>query len=222
MTIYATILVLALGPGSSPVLAAGQDTSPREATRAEVDLFLTHLRAHFDDIHDVSMRFHADDPWIDGTITLRMDWRGGRLEKGEVLDNDTGSPEEGVALLEAVGRWSVDGLDGPARLTIPFRIKLVGSDEPEFPHTAILTGSVRAADGRGVHGARIVFRARESVEAKVPDARTSREGIFVRTLVPPGSWDLACVVDGETVQEVTGVRLEAGQHRRVDLVLDPS
>ena len=50
----------------------------REAMRAEVDLFLAHLRAHFDDIHDVSMRFHADDPWIEGTIILGMDWRDGR------------------------------------------------------------------------------------------------------------------------------------------------
>ena len=197
-------------------------TSPREATREEIDLFFTHLRAHFDDIHDVSMRFHAEDPSIDGTITLAMTWRDGRLEDGEVAGNDTGCEDEGPALLEAVGAWHIEGLDGPARLRIPLRIKLVGSEEPAFPHRAIVTGSVRSAGGRWLHRARVEFVPRDEGVEPVPDALTSREGIFVRTLIPPGSWDLVCTADGHGEEKIAGVRLSAGEHRRADFVMAPS
>jgi hypothetical protein len=213
------VLLAVLGLGGLPARASEEGPLPREATREEIDLFLGHLRAHFDDIHDVSMRFHADDPWIDGTITLGMTFRQGRLEEGEVLANDTGSPEEGRAMLDAVRGWTIPGLEGPARLTIPLRIKLVGSDEPEFPHTAIVTGVVVDAGGAPVRRARITFRARGAA-ARVPDARTSRDGVFVRTLVPPGSWDLTCAVDGKVVGTVADLRLSAGEHRRVDFAVD--
>lgn len=215
-------LVLLLVAGWPALTVGDDDTGPREATREEVAIFLGHLRARFDDIHDVSMRFHAADPSIDGTITLAMIWRDGRLESGEVTGNDTGCEEEGRALLDAVRGWQIAGLVGPARLVVPLRIRLVGRDDPAFPSTGILTGSVRDAGGRPLHRARIRFEPRDPSLARVPDAVTNREGIFVRTLIPPGDWDLVCTADGHREASLTGVRLSAGQHRREDLVLAPS
>jgi hypothetical protein len=205
-------------------IGAMQATSPRQATEEEVGLFLTHLREHFDDIHDVSMRFHAQDPSISGTVVLELVWNEGRLIDARVISNDTGNEAEGPAMIEAIRPWRIDALqalDVPVRMTIPLRIRLVGSDDPDFPHRAILTGTVRDAAGRPVHRARVEFSARDSSLGPVPPARTSREGIFVRTLIPPGSWDISCVAEGHAPVVLDNVELTAGQHRIEEFTLRP-
>jgi hypothetical protein len=45
-------------------------------------------------------------------------------------------------------------------------------------------------------------------------AETNREGIFVRTLIPPGTWNLECLLDGYETESKLGVVLSTGQHTR--------
>ena len=43
--------------------------------------------------------------------------------------------------------------------------------------------------------------------------RANREGIYVRTLIPAGTWDLTCTVEGYRPANILGVKLEPGEHR---------
>jgi hypothetical protein len=192
-----------------------------EPDPADLQRYRDHLRAHFDDIHDVSMRFHMDDPSLGGLIALRMAWADGRLHSAEVLENETGSDAEAQALIDALGGWQIDGLAGPTAFNAAFRIRLVGSDHPEFPHRAILTGSVRDPSGAPLHGARISFSPSDAETTdEVPPATANREGIFIRTLIPPGSWDLVCSLEGRESANMDGVSLAAGQHRIIHFTLE--
>jgi pimeloyl-ACP methyl ester carboxylesterase len=188
-----------------------------EPSGQQVDAFSKHVREHFDDIHDVSMAFHLDDPSIGGLIGLRTVWFDGHMVMGEVVVNETGVEAEGRALLEAIRRWTVPDLEGPVDISNGFRIKLVGSDDPAFPVTAIVTGTVRDRDGAPIHRATVTFVG----PGDPPAARTNVQGVYVRTLIPQGTWELRCAAEGFHERVVAGVELAARQHVRVDFVLEP-
>jgi len=181
------------------------------------DLLIAYLRDHFDDFHDVTMRYHHEDHTINGTVEIRMTWEDRVLKSAEVLTNGTGSDDLPRSLIEKMQKWEVKGLDGPAEITLPVKVKLVGLDDPDFPNTAIVTGEVRDTEGNPLHGAMILIKP--EVAGQVYRAQTNREGIFVRTLVPPGTWDLECSLQNYETALKQGVSLVAGQHRRERVVL---
>ncbi|UCF36338.1 MAG: carboxypeptidase regulatory-like domain-containing protein [Acidobacteriota bacterium] len=202
-----------------PFPVSAQEAASPETS--DVERFITHLRANFEDIHEVSMRFHMTDPSLGGLIVLQMEWNEGRMTNGSVLENETGSKEEGAALLEAIGKWRIDGIEGPSSLQIPFRIKLVGSDDPAFPQSGILTGSVKNASGTPIHRAQIRFISSDDAETTLDPARTNREGVFIRTLVRPGTWDLECSAEGFETAIIPAVEFEAGTHHVRHFTLQP-
>ncbi len=129
------------------------------------------------------------------------------------------------ALLTAYLRANVADLhdvsDGPFRINLPTNIRLVGSDDPQFETRAILTGTVTDSGGQPLYEAEVRFIALRPGQQPVPAARTNREGVFVRTLIPPGEWSLQCSHDGWTPVIVEGIALTAGQRHRERIVLTP-
>lgn len=215
-TVLATLITLLLSFGSA---SFAQETEA--ADQSDAQRFLSYLRANFEDIHEVSMRYHMTDPSIGGLIVLQMEWEGGKMLDGRVIENETTSQEEGAALLDAIRKWRIDGITGPSTLEIPFRIKLVGSDDPTFPDRGILTGSVRAVDGSPIHQAQVRFSSSAGSDANLRPARTNREGVFIRTLVEPGTWDLECSAEGFEPVRISAVAFGAGTHHIRHFTLKP-
>jgi len=181
------------------------------------NLFVGYLRDHFDDFHDVTMRYHHQDHTVNGVVEIRMQWEDRVLKSADVVSNGTGNDDLPVSLIEKMEKWEIEGLDGPAEITLPVSVKLVGLDEPDFPNTAILTGEVKDAEGNPLHGAMVMVKPQ--VAGQVYRAETNREGIFVRTLIPPGTWDLECSLQGYETAYKEGVSLVAGQHMREHIIL---
>jgi hypothetical protein len=179
--------------------------------------FVAYLQDHFDDFHDVTMRYHHRDHTINGVVEIRMTWEDRVLKSADVLTNGTGSDDLPRSLIEKMQKWEIAGLDGPAEITLPVNVKIVGLDDPDFPNTAIVTGEVRDTEGNPLHGAMILIKP--EVAGQVCRAETNSEGIFVRTLVPPGTWDLECSLQGYETALKQGVSLVAGQHMRDRVVL---
>jgi hypothetical protein len=205
------------------LLSCGDDTKDEDAIEAgspeytaadtlHWNLLVAYLQEHFDDFHDVTMRYHHQDHTINGTIMIRMTWEDEVLKSAEVLSNETGSEELPLALIDKMTNWQIEGLDRRSVITLPVKVKLVGLDDPEFPNTAMLTGEVTDSDGNPLPGAIVSFMPRSGEQ--VLRTRTNREGIFVMTLIPPGVWDLECLLQGygpATKEEIT---LSAGDHAR--------
>lgn len=205
-------------------ISAGQQESRLE--RAEADrqaqaraAFLDCLRSNFEDIHDVSMRFHLKDPSIGGLIVLRMSWANGRLSEAEVLENQTGVPEEAQAILAKIRQWEIPEILEVSTFTIPLRIRLVGSEDPDFPNTGIITGRVIDETGTALAGAEVRFLSSNGTSLGVPDAKTNREGVFIRTLVPPGTWTVASELEGHRSASTSDIQLGKGEHREIELLL---
>jgi hypothetical protein len=183
-------------------------------------MLMSHLQANFDDIHDVSMRFHHQDHTIGGLIAFVTVWENGMLDSIAVTRNDTGNDDLPAALIEKFRTWRIDGLDGPLETSLPLNIRLVGSDNPAFPETAIVTGTVTDDSGQPLNGAVVEFTTGASGQPAVPPARTNREGVFVRTLIPAGEWTITCSHSGFRSIVIEGVKLEAGKHHRETIVLE--
>jgi len=198
----------------------GEGSQPTAADSTYGAILMDHLRANFDDIHDVSMRFHHRDHTIGGLIVFETVWESGVLDSISVVRNDTGNDELPVALIEKFNAWNIEGLDGPFSTSLPLRIQLVGSDDPDFENTAVVTGTVTDELGEPVHRAVVEFSPISASQGPVLAARTNREGVFVRTLVPPGEWTLTCRFHESDPVVIEGVLLEAGQHLRETIVLE--
>ena len=181
------------------------------------DLLIAYLQEHFDDFHDVTMRYHHQDHTINGVVEIRMTWEDRVLKSAEVLTNGTGSDDLPRSLIEKMQNWEIAGLDGPTEITLPVSVKLVGLDDPDFPNTAILTGEVRDTEGNPLHEAMILIKP--EVAGQVYRAQTNREGVFVRTLIPPGTWTLECSLQGYETALKQGVVLSAGQHMQERVLL---
>jgi len=216
-------LSASISTGETRKAGAGQNEShngtPALPDSVNMQLFLSHLRVHFDDLHDVIMRFHHQDPAIRGLITLEMLWRDKKLVSCTVNSNDTGNDSLAAGLIDKMKAWEIDGLDGPYQTILPLRVRIVGSKEPDFPELAILTGYVEDKSGNPLQNAVVILRSLTDPEVKVPNARTNSEGIFIRTLIPPGKYQMLCVpAGGDTVQ--IGVRtFRKGEHKKEHLVI---
>ncbi len=180
-------------------------------------VLFAYIREHFDDIHDVTMRYHHKDHNINGRVVIQMVWEGGVVKSAEAVANETGDDSLPASLIEKIRGWKIEELEGPSRVTLPFNVQLVGRDDPEFPNTGILTGEVTDAGGEPLPGALILIKP--EVAGLVYRAETNREGIFVRTLIPSGTWDVECSLTGYGTETRTGLEISAGDHKRETFVL---
>jgi hypothetical protein len=195
----------------------GQAPGAAAADSASANLLVGHLRTHFDDLHDVTMRFHHKDPTINGMIEIKTTWENSRLKSAETIRNETGSDDLADALIEKLKTWEIEGLIGPFETVIPINVKIVGLDDPKFADCGILTGEVLDEEGSPLQGVMVVIKP--EVAGMVYRAETNREGIFVRTLIPPGAWDVEYSLQGYETLTHEGVRLSAGKHVRESAVL---
>lgn len=191
----------------------GSDENKNKQDRA-VELFRDYLRKNWDDIHDVIMRFHYDDPFLAGTAELEMEWKNGILAASSVKSNTTGNPEFGTSLIEAMSDWHIEGLPSEWNITIPFRTRIYGSDNPEFQNSGIFTGKVLNKRGIPLKSAKLILKP-DGIEDAVTDTiPVNREGVFIKTLLKPGKWRVTCVLpDGSTVI-VSTIKVSPGEHVR--------
>ncbi len=177
-------------------------------------LLINHLRANFDDIHDVSMRFHHMDHTLNGIIQIQMHWENGIMTAASVVTNETGNAEFANALIENIKKWHIKELTGPFDIVLPLRIKIVGSDDPTFSQKGILTGEIFDSDNNSIHNARLTFRSPGNPNDTLRNCYSNREGIFVRTLIPAGSWDVECNATGFQKVILRDISFGKGEHLR--------
>jgi hypothetical protein len=182
-------------------------------------IFMRHLRANWDDIHDVIMRFHNDDPGLKGVVCITMVWREGALACASVDSNSTGNPAFGPALIAAMKPWRIQGLGDGWTMTVPIRTFIRGSDRPEFPERGIFTGSVADQAGNPVAGARLVLLPGALTDAKPDTCYANREGIFIQTLIMPGDWRLECSKAGYSPAVLDRLTFGMGQHVKQSMTL---
>jgi hypothetical protein len=173
-----------------------------------------HLRANFDDIHDVSMRFHHLDHNLNGLIRLDMRWEDGRMTSSSVALNETGSEEFANALIENIEKWYIEELTGPFDFSLPLKITIVGSDDSTFSEKGILTGEVTDGKGNPVAGAQVLLRSPDDPATALNPCRSNREGIFVKTLIPVGSWNVKVTAPGYEDVMIENLEFKAGEHIR--------
>ncbi len=220
-----SILILILSLAASFIACATQ-TGEKSALDTEnkdsiyTALLMNHLRSNFDDIHDVSMRFHHMDHNLNGIITIQMHWENGHMTASEVMMNETNNEDFAQALITNIEKWDIKDLAGPFDLALPFRIKIVGSDDPTFSQKGIITGEVADENNHPVHSAKIHFRSSDNKRDTLRSCSSNREGIFVRTLIPAGSWDIECRMPGYKKVFLKNLKIQPGEHIRKRLTLE--
>ena len=103
-----------------------------EGTISYPEVFMTHFRQHWDDIHDVIIRFHYEDPLLKGKVCIQMTWQDGKLTGAEVIENTTGNMACGEALIRAMEAWEIPAIDRTWSSALPIRTTIKGSDDPAF------------------------------------------------------------------------------------------
>jgi len=193
-------------------ISAGQDS-------INTSIVINYLRNNFDDIHDVSMRFHHLDHNLNGLIVLRLKWRDGKLQSGEAVQNETGNEDFAQTLLEKIKKWSIPDLRNEFEMNLPLRIRIVGSDDPSFSTKSIVTGKVVQDNGDPISRAQLKFIPVSNGQDTVTSCYTNREGIFVRTLVPPGTWNVLCSRSGFKNVYLNNVVFISGEHYRQKIIM---
>jgi len=218
LVVVAAPLVVA-SDQAPPDSAVQSSEAPVDPSRAAFDTFIRHLRANFEDIHEVSMRFHMSDPTQNGMMVVQMTWAEGRMQAATILSNET-SAEEGEAILEVLRSWRIEELSEPATFLVPFRFRIVGSDDPRYADMGIVTGRVTGPEGKPIPGAEIELLPDDKSLEPIR-ARANREGVYVRTLIPPGTWTVVCRAEGLRTATIAGIELAEGTQRMVRFYLEP-
>jgi hypothetical protein len=208
-----TLIFLAMVLGAIPLSAQNEQMTDSE-------IFMIHLKKNWDDIHDVIMRYHYDDPWLKGKAVIDMSWRQGRLENAEVLENTTGEPAFGEDLITAMKGWEIKELSESWSSALPVRTTIKGSDDPDFGEYGILTGKISDKDGNPLPEAGLVLVPTDKTSNKSIALHTNREGIFIETLIPPGTWQLSCNVKGYKPLTIENIVIEKGRHCKQDVEME--
>jgi len=116
-------------------------------------------------------------------------------------------------------KWNINGLSDSWITSVPFKTEIVGSRQTEFSISGILTGKVVDSEGNPVHGAKVQLTSMEHFESEPAPALTNREGIFIRTLIPAGNWDLTCTKDGYSSLFIKGLSFEKGEHVKKSIIM---
>ena len=204
------LLLLILLLGAAPLNAQDDEKSNQE-------IFMDYFKNNWDDIHDVIMRYHYENPWLQGRALINMTWTQGRLENAEVLENTTGNPGFGNDLVAALKSWEIKKISGPWSSALPIKTSIKGSEDPEFAEYGILTGKILDKDGKPLPGAGLVLVSTDNTSRKSRALHTNREGIFIETLLLPGSYQLSCSVKGYEPVTIEDIVIEKGNHCKQDI-----
>jgi len=183
------------------------------------DILINHLRNNFDDIHDVSMRFHHKDHSLNGLIVLGLLWKDGRLISHSIERNDTTDEEFATALISIIGKWYIKDLKDSFNFRLPLKIKIVGSDDSTFTEKGIFTGQIIDVYGNPLSGVKISFISTNNAEEILRSTYSNREGIFVKTLIPIGSWNIVIEADGFKSAVLENFNFQKGEHLRKKIML---
>jgi hypothetical protein len=143
-----------------------------------------------------------------------MRWEGGRMTSSSVAVNETGSEEFADALIENIEKWYIEELTGPFDFSLPLKITIVGSDDSTFSEKGILTGEVTDGEGNPVAGAQVLLRSPDDPATALTPCRSNREGIFVKTLIPVGSWNVEVTAPGYEDVVIENLGFKACEHIR--------
>jgi hypothetical protein len=217
--VFAAMAAIAL---SSCGNSENQEKSRSEclADSAYAAALIGHLRANFDDIHDVSMRFHHKDHDLNGLIRIDMHWEKGRMTSSSVAQNETGSDDFAAALVAAIEKWQIEQLTGPFDFSLPLKITIVGSEDSTFHQKGILTGEVTDIEGNPIGDARVLLRSPEDPEITLSPCYSNREGIFVKTLIPVGIWEVEFTPPGSEEVLARSMVFKEGEHIRTKFVIE--
>jgi len=215
--IFALIFIISLS--ASNILLSQNNLQTENRDSIYTSLLINHLRNNFDDIHDVSMRFHHLDHNLNGVILINMRWENGKMISSSIEKNETGNKEFAEEIVKKIEKWDIKDLTGPFETSLPLRIQIVGSADSTFSEKGILTGEVFDAENNPIHKAKISFTSSDIYSENVPDCFTNREGIFVRTLIPVGNWDIEITAEGFEKSSVKNVVLKKGEHIRQKIML---
>ncbi|MCK4754304.1 MAG: carboxypeptidase regulatory-like domain-containing protein [Calditrichia bacterium] len=180
---------------------------------------ISYLRKNFDDIHDVSMRFHHQDHTLNGLMVFEIKWKNGKMQSANILENETGNEEFAKDLIEKMQTWYIKGIEEHFEMNLPLRFRIVGSNDSTFSTKSILTGEVKDKKGDSVKDAKIDFIATSNIQDSIAACYTNREGIFVRTLIPSGLWDIRCSCEGYQDILIKNFNFVSGEHHRQTFLL---
>ncbi len=184
-------------------------------------LLFNHLQNNFDDIHDVSMRFHHLDHTLNGMILIKMSWENGRMTSASVLKNETNNEDFANALIKKFRKWTIKDLTEPYEINLPLRIKIVGSDDSTFSEKGIFTGEIYNNNGSPIDRVQINFHSAENPADTLRLCFSNREGVFIKTLIPTGNWNITFSAKGFEEYRLKNVGFEKGDHTRKKIVLQP-
>ena len=184
-------------------------------------LLFAHLRNNFDDIHDVSMRFHHYDHRLNGVIQINMHWENGRIISSNISRNDTKNGNFADAISAKLEEWYIEDLTGPFNISLPFNIKIVGSDDSTFSDKGILTGEIFSNDGKPIRNAKLSFHSVVNSSDTLRNCYSNREGIFVKTLIPIGNWNIEITATGFKRLLLENISFIKGDHIRKKIILHP-
>src|ERR1039457_3835859 len=86
-----------------------------------------------------------------------------------------------------------------------------------YAQVATVEGVVNGTDGKGVVGA-IIKLHRTDIKWD-SQTKTDKKGHYIHTGVPLGTYEISCVIDGNVVDKVSGVKTSLGDHPPIDFDL---
>lgn len=214
---YSVLILYLIAIGSS-LCQDSQQASPVIDSLYTASL-INHLRNNFDDIHDVSMRFHHKDHTLNGLIVLGLHWENGRLTSHSIERNDTKDEDFAVSLIEKIKKWYIKDMINPFKISLPLNIQIVGNTDSTFAEKCILTGKIIDEADNPVKGVKLSFVSTSNKENTLRGTYTNREGIFVKTLIPAGNWNV--VFEDERFDRVVleNVNFRKGEHKRKNVTM---
>lgn len=199
------------------LLPAATHLNAQTDTKSEGEIFMDNLRKNWDDIHDVIMRYHYEDPWLKGKVVINMNWQQGTLENGDILENTTGNELFANDLVTVLESWEINELAGPWSSALPIQTTIKGSEDPDFTEYGILTGKILGKDGKPLPGAGLVLVSTDNRSRRSRALHANREGVFIETLIPPGTYRLSCNVKGYKPVTIENILIEKGKHCKRDI-----
>lgn len=203
-------ILAAAGQTNQNDLSSQTTVGQQEDPNASV--FMNYFKQNWDDIHDVIMRFHDNNPGLKGVVLINMNWQNGRLASASVESDDTGDPAFGHALIEAMKKWQISGLADGWATTLPIRTAIYGSNDPEFNECGIFTGNVSDSKGNPVKNARIIIIPADVINIKPDTVYSNREGVFICTLIKPGGYQVECSKKGYLPAKIEKLNIEKEKH----------
>ena len=86
-----------------------------------------------------------------------------------------------------------------------------------YAQVATVEGDVKGTDGKGVVGA-IIKLHRTDIKWD-SQTKTDKKGHYIHAGVPLGTYEISCVIDGNVVDKVSGVKTSLGDHPPIDFDL---